>query len=162
MEQQIEAKSITEYFEQDHNRLDDLFVNFQQSKRQDFKKAKEYFVAFKFGLQRHIIWEEEILFPLFEKQTGLVDQGPTAMMRYEHRMIGEKLEAIHKKVQLADPNSDNEEKELLATLSHHNNKEEDVLYPAIDQIAERLEITGEVFKRMQDLPEERYQKCCED
>ncbi|MCI0444649.1 hemerythrin domain-containing protein [bacterium] len=159
--EQVEAKSVTEYYEKDHDRLDNLFANFQKSKRQDFTKAKEYFVAFKFGLQRHIIWEEEILFPLFEKQTGLVNQGPTFVMRYEHRMIGEKLEAIHKKVQLADPNSDKEENELLAILSAHNDKEENVLYPAIDQLVERLEMGDEVFKRMQDIPEERYRRCCE-
>jgi regulator of cell morphogenesis and NO signaling len=75
-------------------------------------------------------------------------------------MIGEKLEAIHKKVQIADPNSDKEENELLAILAAHNGKEENVLYPAIDQLVERLEMADEVFKRMQDIPEERYQKCC--
>jgi regulator of cell morphogenesis and NO signaling len=158
--EQVEAKSVTEYFEKDHDRLDNLFVNFQKSKRQDFTLAKEYFVAFKFGLQRHIIWEEEILFPLFEKQTGLVSQGPTFVMRSENRMIGEKLEAIHKKVQVADPNCDKEENELLAILSAHNDKEENVLYPAIDQLVERLGMTNQVFKSMEDIPEERYQKCC--
>ncbi len=158
--EQVEAKSITEYYEKDHDRLDNLFVNFQKSKHQDFTLAKEYFVAFKFGLQRHIIWEEEILFPLFEKQTGLVDQGPTFVMRHEHRMIGEKLEAIHKKVQLADPNSDKEENQLLTILSAHNDKEENILYPAIDHLIGRLEMVDEIFKRMQEIPEERYQKCC--
>jgi regulator of cell morphogenesis and NO signaling len=158
--EQVEVKSVSEYYERDHDRLDNLFVNFQKAKRQDFTKAKEYFVAFKFGLQRHIIWEEDILFPLFEKETGLVNQGPTFVMRYEHRMIGEKLEAIHKKVQVADPNSDNEENELLGILSSHNDKEENVLYPAIDQLVERLECADDVFKRMQEIPEERYQKCC--
>lgn len=158
--EQVQAKSISEYYERDHDRLDNLFISFQKSKRQDFAKAKEYFVAFKFGLQRHIVWEEEILFPLFEKETGLVNQGPTFVMRYEHQLIGEKLESIHKKVQVADPNSDKEENELLAILSSHNDKEEKVLYPAIDELTERLELAEDVFKRMQDIPEERYQKCC--
>jgi regulator of cell morphogenesis and NO signaling len=158
--EQVEVKSVSEYYERDHDRLDNLFINFQKSKRQDFAKAKENFVAFKFGLQRHIIWEEEVLFPLFEKETGLINQGPTFVMRNEHRMIGEKLEAIHKKVQVADPNSDTEENELLAILSSHNDKEEKVLYPAIDELVERLELAEDVFKRMQDIPEERYQKCC--
>jgi hypothetical protein len=43
---------ISVTFEQDHDRLDALFTTFQEQKRKDFAKAKEAFVAFKFGLQR--------------------------------------------------------------------------------------------------------------
>jgi iron-sulfur cluster repair protein YtfE (RIC family) len=162
MEQALKAKSISDYFEKDHDRLDELFKDFQKFKTTDFLRAKEFFVAFKFGLQRHIIWEEEILFPVFEKATGLFNEGPTHVMRLEHRMIGEKLESIHKKVQKKDPNSDQEEKELLLILSNHNEKEEKILYPAIDELAERLGTTNEIFKKMREIPEERYQNCCKD
>jgi regulator of cell morphogenesis and NO signaling len=153
-------ESITEYFETDHNRLDELFENFQKWKSKDYSKAKEYFVSFKFGLQRHIIWEEEILFPLFENATGLFNEGPTRIMRLEHRMIGDKLEIIHKKVQAKDPNSDRDEKDLLMLLSSHNEKEEKILYPAIEQIADKSGASKEVFKKMREIPEERYQTCC--
>ena len=57
-----EQNTITAFFEQDHDRLDELFKTFQQLKRSDFAKAKEAFAAFKIGLQRHIVWEESILF----------------------------------------------------------------------------------------------------
>jgi iron-sulfur cluster repair protein YtfE (RIC family) len=160
MEQALDAKLISEYFEKDHNRLDELFKNFQEWKFKDFSKAKEYFVAFKQGLQRHIVWEEEILFSLFERITGLSNEGPTYVMKLEHRLIGEKLEAIHKKVQIKDPNSDLEEKELLSVLSEHNDKEEKILYPAIDQLAERSGGTQEIFQKMWDIPEERFKTCC--
>ena len=66
--------TITDYYAKDHDRLDGLFKSYQQFKRSDFPKAKEAFVGFKFGLQRHIIWEEDILFPLFEKKMGLTNQ----------------------------------------------------------------------------------------
>jgi iron-sulfur cluster repair protein YtfE (RIC family) len=161
MKEAVEATSISIYYEEDHDRLDQLFRKFQEFKTKDFSRAKEFFVSFKFGLQRHIVWEEEVLFPLFENATGLVDQGPTYVMRLEHRLIGEKLELIHKKVQLKDPNSDSEEQELLSILSSHNDKEEKVLYPAIDQIAQQSGKTNEVFKQMREIPEERYKTCCE-
>ena len=64
-------------YEQDHDRLDELFKTFQQLKRSDFPKAKEAFKEFKFGLQRHIVWEEDLLFPLWEKKTGMSEGGPT-------------------------------------------------------------------------------------
>ncbi|HSE39257.1 MAG TPA: hemerythrin domain-containing protein [Acidobacteriota bacterium] len=161
MKEVVEATSISAYYEQDHNRLDELFANFQEWKRKDFLRAKELFVAFKFGLQRHIVWEEEVLFPLFEEATGLFNEGPTQVMRLEHRMIADKLELIHKKVQVKDPNSDVEERELLSILSSHNDKEEKILYPAIDQIAEQSGATNDVFKKMREIPEERYKTCCE-
>jgi iron-sulfur cluster repair protein YtfE (RIC family) len=160
MQEVLEEKSIVDYFEKDHNRLDDLFEDFNRWKSKDYLKAKEFFVAFKFGLQRHIVWEEEILFPIFEEATGMIDEGPTYVMRREHRMIGEKLEAIHKKVQIKDPNSDAEEKELLSILTLHNEKEERILYPAIQHIVEQKENIQEIFKKMRDIPEERYKTCC--
>jgi hemerythrin superfamily protein len=56
-----EPKTITAFYEQDHDRLDELFKTFQQLKRSDFPKAKEALTAFKLGLQRHIVWEEDLL-----------------------------------------------------------------------------------------------------
>ena len=76
-----EHKPVSEFFGQDHDRLDELFKTFQKFKRSDFAKAKEAFKEFKFGLQRHIVWEEDILFPLWEEKTGVSDGGPTFVMR---------------------------------------------------------------------------------
>jgi regulator of cell morphogenesis and NO signaling len=111
-----ERKTITAFYEQDHDRLDELFKTFQKLKRSDFPKAKEAFKEFKFGLQRHIVWEEEILFPLWEKETGITEGGATSVMRTEHRQIEQQLEAIHRKVSEQNPDSDQEEQVLLALL----------------------------------------------
>lgn len=154
----MQGKTITEYYEEDHDRLDDLFKKFQELKRKDYPKAKEFFREFKFGLQRHIVWEEDILFPLFETKTGMTS-GPTHVMRMEHRQIGACLEEVHKKVQKQDPNSDDEEKRLLSILGDHNLKEENVLYPAIDGAITNEERTT-TFEAMKNIPEERYQTCC--
>ena len=58
-----EQKTITAFFEQDHDQLDELFKTFQQLKRSDVAKVKESFQEFKVGLQRHIVREEGLLFP---------------------------------------------------------------------------------------------------
>ena len=154
-----EQKTISEFYEQDHDRLDELFKTFQKMKRSDFPKAKEAFKAFKFGLQRHIVWEEDVLFPLWEEKTGMSEGGPTFVMRAEHRQIGQQLEAVHDKVGDQNPDSDQEEQALLDLLGSHNMKEERVLYPAIDQLtsAEERKI---VFRNMKNIPEERYKLCC--
>ena len=139
-----EQKTISEFYEQDHDRLDELFKTFQKMKRSDFPKAKEAFKAFKFGLQRHIVWEEDVLFPLWEEKTGMSEGGPTFVMRAEHRQIGQQLEAVHDKVGDQNPDSD---------------QEEQALYPAIDQLTSAQE-RETVFQNMKNIPEERYKLCC--
>jgi regulator of cell morphogenesis and NO signaling len=154
-----EQKTVSAFYEQDHDQLDALFTIFQQQKRSDFAKAKEAFKAFKFGLQRHIVWEEDVLFPLWEKKTGMTDGGPTFVMRRDHREIGACLEAIHRKVQGQDLESDREEQALLDLLERHNMTEEQVLYPAIDK-ATSADERDAVFRNMKNIPEDRYKVCC--
>ncbi|MBF0571774.1 MAG: hemerythrin domain-containing protein [Candidatus Omnitrophica bacterium] len=149
---------ITEFYAKDHDELDWFLKQFQAFKRQDFDKAKPFFRSFKFGLQRHILWEEEILFPVFESKTGMKDSSPTAVMRHEHILIKEALEDLHGKVREHDPDSDIEEKTLIDILSQHNLKEESMLYPAIDKITSDQE-KKELFDQMRALPEARYGRC---
>jgi len=155
----MESESITRYYEADHDRLDGLFRNFQASKRSNFQKAKDSFREFKIGLQRHILWEEHILFPLFEEKTLMKGTGPTEVMRREHIQIKDLLEAIHHKVQAQDSESDQEEEALLEVLGAHNQKEEHILYPAIDRLLSPDE-RKHVFHRMEGVTGEELGTCC--
>jgi len=153
-----EQNTISQFYGQDHDRLDDLFKTFQQLKRSDFVKAKDAFTAFKLGLQRHIVWEEDLLFPLWEKETGITEGGATSVMRAEHRQIEQQLEAIHGRVAEQNPDSDDAEQALLNLLGAHNMKEERVLYPGIDRVTSVGE-RDTVFQNMKNIPEERYKLC---
>ncbi len=139
--------------------MDELFKTFQQLKRSDFPKAKDAFKEFKVGLQCHIVWEEDLLFPLWEKKTGRSEEGPSVVMRAEHRQIEQQLEAIHRKVSEQNPDSDQEEQVLLDLLGSQTRKEERALYPAIDQVASAEE-RETIFQNMKNIPEERYKLCC--
>lgn len=154
-----ELKTITKFYEQDHDRLDELFKRYQSLKRTDFANAKEAFKDFKVGLQRHIVWEEDLLFPLWEEKTGMSEGGPTFVMRNEHRQIAQQLDALHDKVAEQNPDTDREEQALLNLLGSHNMKEERVLYPSIDQVTSPEEREA-VFQSMKTIPEERYNVCC--
>jgi len=154
-----EQSTISKFYEEDHDRLDELFKMFQRLKRSDFHKAKEAFKEFKVGLQRHIVWEEDLLFPLWEEKTGMSDGGPTVVMRHEHRQIGQLLESIHDKVAAQNPESDQEEQLLLSVLGSHNIKEERVLYPSIDNVIDASE-RERVFQSMKTIPDDRYNHCC--
>jgi regulator of cell morphogenesis and NO signaling len=154
-----EQKTITAFYEEDHDRLDELFKIFQTSKRSDFAKAGEALKEFKVGLQRHIVWEEELLFPIWEEKTGMVEDGPTPMMRHEHSQIKQLLDAIHQKVEGQNPETDQDEQALLNLLGSHNRKEERALYPAIDNVTS-VEEREKVFRDMETIPEDRYNACC--
>ena len=150
---------ITAYFEADHDRLESLFGQYQGLKRTDIEAAKRYFMSFRAGLKRHIAWEEQVLFPLFDEKTGNRDSGPTAVMRGEHRRIISALDGIHEKVREGNPECDDEESDLLDVLAGHNQKEESVLYPSLDATISKEE-AAELFLDMEEIPEEQYNRCC--
>lgn len=139
--------SIAQYYELDHDRLDGLFKRFRALKVSDFAQAKARFFEFQAGLLRHIVWEEEILFPAFEDKTGMKDTGPTEVMRIEHRQIKQLLVAIDQRLQ-EQAATDTQEAALIETLGAHNRKEESILYPAIDSQLTDQE-RKDVFARME-------------
>lgn len=154
------ATTVMEFMGQDHDRLDEIFKEFQHVKTSDTARAKTLFVEFLTGLQRHIVWEEELLFPLFENATGMRDQGPTAVMRMEHRQIKDFLKSIHDKIVAGDTATDEFERGLLQVLTAHNQKEENILYPWIDNSVGEADREA-VFTQMKSLPPDKYSRCCE-
>ncbi len=123
---------ITDFMAKDHDRLDNLFNRFHAAKATEIESAIRLFSEFKRGLQRHILWGEHILFPVFESRTGMEEQGPTAVMRTEHRQIKGFLEQIHDHLAKKETDTDGFEQDLVETLAKHNRKEETVLRGSTD------------------------------
>lgn len=152
-------RTVLNFMGEDHDRLDNLFKEFKNIKNVDENRARNLFHEFKIGLQKHIVWEEEILFPLFENKNGMHDTGPTAVMRMEHKQIKDFLEKIHCNLGKNTKTDDLEER-LIEVLTEHNNKEENILYPWIDSSVSEQE-KEEAFTKMKNLLPEKYNRCCE-
>jgi iron-sulfur cluster repair protein YtfE (RIC family) len=150
--------SVSDYFEKDHDHLDTLFRDYMKLKNLHFAKAKENFVAFKRGLERHIAREKEILFPVFQKKTGIID-GPIAVLEEEHRQILGIVERINLKVRANDASSNRLEHDLMVIIGHHNVKEENVLYPVLDHLLSADE-KANLFTKMQNIPANTCDACC--
>jgi regulator of cell morphogenesis and NO signaling len=120
-------QSINEFLTDDHGRLDALLEGFQEWKAKDMAKAKECLAQFVSALDRHLQWEETVLFPLFEQKTG--QTGLTRTLLGEHQEIREWLDALGTKVRQDDTDSAYEEKMLVEELGGHNAREEYALYP---------------------------------
>jgi|SRR5579885_2435377 len=149
---------IQKFMEGDHRRLDEIFGTVGPLAANDLSKAVHSFAEFRQGLQRHIVWEEEILFPIFDERSGMEGQGPTAVMRQEHRILKTYLERVHEGLSQLRPIKDLC-KELIEVLLVHNKKEEKLLYPWIDRMVGHEE-ARQLIALMQAMPEERFQHCC--
>ena len=140
--------TILEFMSVDHDRLDNKIRMYSTEKLVDIEQAESIFLFFKSELERHIIWEEDILFPVFERKTGIKDAGPTSVMRMEHIQIKDHLQKIQRKLRakkIQDPCG--EEVALFKLLESHNQKEENILYPGIDNLTSEQE-KDQMIKRI--------------
>ena len=90
--------------------------------------------AFVAEMERHIAAEEELLFPAFDERTGMSGGGPTGTMRLEH----EQMRRLFAEMRAALDARDAAEylgaaRTLLALLQTHNAKEENMMYPMLDE-----------------------------
>ena len=130
------TRSVTEALAWDHDRLEKLEeLAFEARAARRFAEAAASYAAFALGLRRHIGFEEDLLFPEFERRS-LISKGagPTMVMRAEHRTIESLIAAIERAI--GDPNADADtsRQELHEVLADHNVKEERILYPGTDRL----------------------------
>ena len=137
---------ISEFMRADHAKLDRIFEEYRRQPSSDSAQARTLFDQFMAGLQGHIIWEEELLFKVFEKRTGMTERGPTDVMRMEHGRIKGFLEEMNARLLGgALQGLDELAVGLLELLASHNEKEENVLYPSLDRM-----LTGPDQKQVLD------------
>lgn len=123
------------YFSDDHRHCDLLWSRVEAAADDgDRNRAAMALEAFSDAMERHFAMEEEVLFPAFERVTGMSQGGPTAVMRMEHAqmraLLGQLEEAaaggdLDRLVDLGDT--------LLMLIQQHNSKEEGMLYPMADR-----------------------------
>jgi iron-sulfur cluster repair protein YtfE (RIC family) len=144
--------TISGFLLDDHWRLDGMFREFQRLVAQEVVSAGETFLRFVRGLERHIAWEEELLFPQFEQRSGMTGVGPTAVMRSEHRCFNILIDRIQDRLS-AGASLDGLDTQLFDALTVHNRREEKVLYAWLDGLLSEEE-AGMLINRMKDMPED--------
>ncbi len=133
--------TIREYLTEEHRRGDGLYARVEELVRSEkWQEAEEAFKAFEEDVLTHFRKEEEILFPEFERVTGITT-GPTQVMRIEHSQVRDLLS----RMKLALDDKDKRSflsigDTLMILLQQHNMKEEQILYPMCDQYLDSLEL----------------------
>jgi len=127
--------SVTAYLSLDHQRLDALLHEAElRVADARWADAAESHALLARGLERHIRLDEEIVFPLFEARSGIVD-GPTAVMRDEHRCMRRALSMMRAGIDAEDADGFAEGLSFLNSVrSDHDAKEERILYPMTDRL----------------------------
>ncbi|HSN31881.1 MAG TPA: hemerythrin domain-containing protein [Ideonella sp.] len=128
-------ESISSYMQQDHVLIDGISERAAAAAAaRDFAGLARESSLFLQRLRRHIEMEEELLFPAFEQRTGMSDSGPSVQMRAEHVQ----MHGILQQIEAAAAASDGAAWQRAAQALHeilipHNLKEEQMMYPMLDQ-----------------------------
>lgn len=127
--------SINDYMMKDHAVCDAAFERAAGAARgADWPALQREAGAFLAHIARHIELEEGLLFPAFEDKTGMVDAGPSATMRHEHVLM-QPLFARMRDAAAAHDGAGflDAARALHEILQMHNMKEEQMMYPMIEQ-----------------------------
>lgn len=126
--------TISDFLVPDHKRCDNLFAAAEAAvAEQDWTRASAGFDTFRDALQHHFAMEEDVMFPAFEGRTGM-RQGPTMVMRSEHRQMSELLNRMSGAIGRKDMDAFlGDADTLLILMQQHNVKEEQMLYQMADQ-----------------------------
>jgi iron-sulfur cluster repair protein YtfE (RIC family) len=130
-------ESITSYMEQDHDLIDGFAARALQAvSAGDAGTVQREGGEFLRRLRRHIEIEEDVLFPAFEQRTGMVAAGPSRQMRIEHEMMQPILAGMQQALAAQDgAGFERTVHALLEILEPHNVKEEQMMYPMLDETA---------------------------
>lgn len=126
--------NICEIMQHNHRHCDQLYAAAEEAvAAQSWPEAEQAWRAFVEEFDAHItVKEEGCLFPALEAANG--PPGPIAMMRMEHEQMRALL------AQMSDALSAREQQQflglgetLMMLTQQHNMKEENILYPIMDQ-----------------------------
>ena len=142
----MNMETVQQHYGRDHQRLDELFHRFQERQKNDFSEASRLFAEFKAGLDRHIVGKEILLW--FDAKMDHPPDSPTAIMCWEHEHLRRYLARIEQNLSRHDTESELVQIAFLSLLGAHNEKEERILYPMMDEMLGEEERSN-VFAEME-------------
>ena len=128
-------ESVTGYLACDHDRLDEALRSVSSAVAGGrFAEAVAGYERFESGLLCHLRVEEELVFPVFEARSGMMN-GPTDAMRNEHRQVRMALALMRRGLLQSDAIAYGDGLRFFeSVLPDHHAKEEHILYPALDSL----------------------------
>ena len=126
---------LKDYMTTDHKECDKSFANMENIVHEEnWSEAKKVFESFASDLNYHFDMEENVLFPAFELRSASAHCNPTPVMIMEHAQMRKLVDEMRKEL-----DAKNKEQffglseTLMMTMQQHNMKEEQMMYPMIDE-----------------------------
>jgi iron-sulfur cluster repair protein YtfE (RIC family) len=126
--------TISEFMQHNHRQCDELYAAAEEAvANEDWEAATAGWQAFTRELNTHITEREEgQLFPALEAANG--PPGPIAVMRGEHEQMRALVAQMNEALAAQDqPRFLGLGETLMMLTQQHNMKEENILYPIMDQ-----------------------------
>ncbi|MBZ0136825.1 MAG: DUF2249 domain-containing protein [Planctomycetes bacterium] len=128
-------RTVTEYLCWDHRRLEAILSDTMALTRAaQWQDANSRMAEYAVGLRHHADIEEVILFTAYDDVSGNLPNGPTALMLTEHRDVRFGIDALERAIAAGDLDAT---EDALATLmdvtEQHHAKEEEILFPSMDE-----------------------------
>ena len=144
-------ETITSFLTEDHRLADDLFASATQHAADGtWQECGRQLARFRAALETHMKLEEDVLFPAFEQATGNT-QGPTYVMRHEHREMLTALDEIDQAAAAREAKRfASLTQSFVDVLDVHSAKEETILYPMCDKLVSTLN-AGQLRQTLEEL-----------
>ncbi|WP_168108207.1 hemerythrin domain-containing protein [Ramlibacter lithotrophicus] len=128
-------ETISSYMQQDHVLIDGIAERAAAAAAaRDWTAFARDGAEFLQRLRRHIQVEERLLFPAFELRTGMTTAGPSVQTRVEHEQMAPILQQMEAALAARDATGFQlSTKALFDILVPHNQKEEQMMYPMLDE-----------------------------
>jgi iron-sulfur cluster repair protein YtfE (RIC family) len=147
---------IAQYMTQDHRACDESFAAMENAVNDEkWDEATKLFNEFQNDLLYHFDMEEEVMFPAFEARSASAHCNPTPVMIMEHAQMREALKQMRE--DLVSKNKDHFfglSESLMMTMQQHNMKEEQMMYPMVDQAMENE--NSMLLEQMKAFPKKDY------
>jgi hemerythrin-like domain-containing protein len=132
----FEPRTLTEWMAHDHaeldRRLDDVSRMVDDG---ELERADHHFADVFEHAQHHMELEERVLFPRFERLTGIDQDGPTALLRWEHREMRNALGDMRQALAQGRAVEFHRARGAYEWLdSQHRVTEHRLMFPLIDQV----------------------------
>lgn len=132
-----------------HARLNELFLLHQEALlMQDIHLARERLFQYERELLAHMMFEEERLFPIYER-AGRIPGGPLELFVGEHKKMRLFLDRFKQRLEEWIPPPPDLKRQIIALfdeqamfkhlVEHHDLREQNIFYPALDRVTDERE-----------------------
>lgn len=133
-----------------HEYLDELFLQHQEELlKLDLERALDVLKNYERELHLHMQLEEEVLLPIYER-AGQIPGGPPVFFTGEHRRMREFVARFITALGAMEDDPANLRRRVIALFDeeaifkslcqHHDQRERNILYPALDRVSTETEM----------------------